>query len=107
MAIDFLTNNATKSAPETVAVAKGVKTPSSGASSSSTTGITDDVTLTASSVLARGAEVARSSDGIDHDKVDTIKQAVKDGTYQVNYESVADKLVGSEEELASIVGAFM
>lgn len=107
MAIDFLTNNATKTAPETVAVAKGLKAPASGAASSSLAGPTDEVTLNASSVLARGAEVARASDGIDHDKVDSIKQAVKDGTYQVNYESVADKLVGSEEELASIVGSFI
>lgn len=37
--------------------------------------------------------------GIDRAKVDSIKQAISDGTFKVNAEVVADKLIASAQEM--------
>ncbi len=65
----------------------------------------DAVVLTDSAKsLTRAAEKARNSDGVDQSKVEKLKAAIKDGTYKINYESVASRMIDSEDELNSIFG---
>lgn len=66
---------------------------------------TDAVSLTDSAkALNRATDKARASDGVDKSKVEHLKQSIKDGTYKINYESVASKLIDAEDELSSIFG---
>jgi negative regulator of flagellin synthesis FlgM len=65
----------------------------------------DAVVLTDSAKsLSRAAEKAKNSDGVDQSKVEELKAAIKDGTYKIDYESVASKMIDSEDELNSIFG---
>lgn len=65
----------------------------------------DDVMLTDSAkALSRATSVAVASDGVDSAKVDKLKAAVRDGSYKINYESIANKMIDSESELSSIFG---
>jgi negative regulator of flagellin synthesis FlgM len=38
-------------------------------------------------------EAADKSDGVDSAKVDRVKQAIKDGKYNIDYDKVADKMI--------------
>ena len=65
----------------------------------------DAVVLTDSAKsLSRAGEKARSSDGVDQGKVEKLKAAIKDGSYKINYESIASRMIDSEDELNSIFG---
>ena len=65
----------------------------------------DAVVLTDSAKsLSRATARAKASDGIDSAKVEKLKAAINDGSYKINYESVASKLIDSEDELSSIFG---
>ncbi|MCR5085294.1 MAG: flagellar biosynthesis anti-sigma factor FlgM [Succinivibrionaceae bacterium] len=64
----------------------------------------DSVTLSSTSVAQRGIEVARAASGIDEAKVAGIKESIRNGSYKVNYESVASHLIDSEAGLSSIFG---
>ena len=66
---------------------------------------TDAVMLTdTAKTLAKATNKAKESSGIDEAKVEKIKAAIQDGSYKINYESVANKLIDSEDELSSIFG---
>ena len=52
--------------------------------------------------LAKASQTAKNSSGIDEAKVEKLKAAINDGTYQIDYDSVANKLIDSEDELTSI-----
>ena len=54
--------------------------------------------------LAKATDAARNASGIDEAKVEKLKAAISDGSYKINYESVANKLIDSEDELSSIFG---
>lgn len=65
----------------------------------------DAVVLTDSAkAMSRATTIAMSSDGIDHAKVDSLKAAVRDGSYKINYDSIASKMIDDEAELSSIFG---
>lgn len=64
---------------------------------------TDTVSITEQTQILKDATcIANDSDGIDYQKVEELKQQIHDGTYQVDYESLANKIVDSEDELSSI-----
>ena len=52
--------------------------------------------------LDNATALAKSSDGVDHDRVAELKQQISDGTYKIDYQSLANKIVDSEDELNSI-----
>ena len=52
-----------------------------------------------SSSLQQAQTIATESNGIDTAKVDRIRAMIADGSYQVNAESVADKLIKAETSL--------
>lgn len=81
------TPNAPKAGAEAAATAK---------STASSAGVSVSV-----STLARALEkpeVSASSD-IDTAKVDKVKAAIQDGTFKVNAEAIADKLLSNAQEL--------
>ena len=103
MAIDILTNNALKATPE--ALTRGARKVSASGQEALNVASDDSVMLTNSAkTLARATDIARAADGVDQSKVASIKQALKDGTYTINYESVANRIIDSEKDLASIFG---
>ena len=53
------------------------------------------------STMARGLEKAARSDvaDIDSQKVATVKAAIQDGSYVVNPEAIADKLLSNAQEM--------
>ena len=59
------------------------------------------------STLARGLEKAGRSDvaDIDTQKVSTVRAAIKDGTYVVNPEAIADKLLANAQEMLNRTGS--
>lgn len=65
----------------------------------------DAVVLTDSAkALTKATEKAKASDGMDQDKIEKLKAAIKDGSYKINFDSVASKMIDSEDELNSIFG---
>jgi negative regulator of flagellin synthesis FlgM len=61
----------------------------------------DQVTLTGSArTLQKLSEAVASAPVVDTAKVAQIKEALQNGTYQINTQSVADKLLQSESGLS-------
>ena len=54
--------------------------------------------------LTKATEKAKASDGMDQGKIEKLKAAIKNGSYKINFESVASKMIDSEDELNSIFG---
>jgi negative regulator of flagellin synthesis FlgM len=59
------------------------------------------------STLARGLEKAARSDAsvIDTQKVASVRSAIQDGTYVVNPEAIADKLLSNAQEMLNRTGS--
>ncbi len=109
MAIDALNDRIFKSGPkESVATANKVATSETGkAASVAEVAVrsTDAFIQTdAAKTLSKATVKAKESSGVDEAKVEKIKSAIKDGSYKIDYESVANKLIDSEDELTSIFG---
>ncbi|MGN0916496.1 MAG: flagellar biosynthesis anti-sigma factor FlgM [Succinivibrio sp.] len=112
MAIDALNDRVYSGIKESVATAKNVAIPTVSTAASAykqnapeavKTG--DAVVLTDSAKsLSKATEKAKLSSGIDEAKVEKLKAAIADGSYKINYESVANKLIDSEDEISSIFG---
>jgi negative regulator of flagellin synthesis FlgM len=51
------------------------------------------------STLARDLEKTDSDADVNMQKVDSIRSAIQEGTYQVNPEAIADKLLSNAQEL--------
>lgn len=71
----------------------------SGSAKSASTAEQDKVSLssTASSLMS-----ASSADpAFDAEKVERVKQSIADGTYQVNPQAIADKLIANAQEVLS------
>ena len=99
MAIDALNSRIYKSGvKESVATAKNVAQSPVGnvAKEALSKAGADSVVLTSNAqILTKGTQKA---------KVEKLKNAIKDGSYKIDYESVANKLIDSEDELSSIFG---
>ncbi|HAR79962.1 MAG TPA: flagellar biosynthesis anti-sigma factor FlgM [Succinivibrionaceae bacterium] len=113
MAIDILSDRSMNGLQESVANANRTAIANKAATTAATKGDAasasatraDAVVLTDSAKsLAKATEKAKASDGIDHAKVDKLKKEIQDGSYKVNYESVASKLIDAEDELSAIFG---
>jgi negative regulator of flagellin synthesis FlgM len=60
----------------------------------------DTVELTASAqLLSRLDELVSSSPVFDQNRVEAIRQAIKSGKYEIDYQSVADQLLELEREI--------
>jgi len=107
MAIDAFNDRVYKSGiKESVATAKSKPTKALTTSGGEVAAkSTDAVILTESAkTMSKAVQKAKDSSGIDEAKVEKLKSAIKDGSYKINYESVANKLIDSEDELSSIFG---
>lgn len=72
------------------------------ATSASSTSTADQVTLTGSArTLQKLGEAVANAPVVNSQKVATLKQAIQNGTYQVNSGSVANKLLQFESNLNS------
>ena len=100
MAIDVLSDRSYNGIKESVATAKNVATSTakSAVAQKKVAVQSDDVVLTDSAkTLAKATDAARNASGIDEAKVEKLKAAISDGSYKINYESVANKLIDSED----------
>ena len=107
MAIDILRDHAIKAMPENVAQARRATTQQAKAevrpvSVPSAPSIDDVVFTEKAKTLSKAADIAKRSDGIDYDKVAALKQQFENGTLEFDFERVAEKMIASENSLASI-----
>ena len=73
------------------------------ATQAATAGRADSVSFTnIAKTLTTATNKARNSSGIDQAKVDKIKNAIKDGSFKIDCQSIANKLVESENSLNSL-----
>lgn len=101
MAIDFFSSTAIKAMPDTVA-SHSVKLTQSQVSVPASTnaphGITtDEVALTDMARLFAYAKAeADASDGVDYEKVAALKKQFDEGTFKIDPERIADKIISIE-----------
>lgn len=84
---------ASSSAGEAAAVSGGSEASSSGAGAAATGSATVKLSATASSLLAG------STAEFDAGKVEKMRQAIADGSFQVDAGAIADKLIANAQEL--------
>lgn len=106
MAIDFLRSTAIQAMPETVAN-RNIKRTADDAQSVNAANTTtaskysvDEVALTETARMYSAAKAqADASDGVDYEKVALYRQQIEDGTYEINPERIADKMISFERAL--------
>lgn len=91
--------NATTAQPDTVSHAKSGRT-SPGAAATGNTSATVKLSSTAAELLDGAADAT-----FDRAKVEQVKQSIADGSYKVNPEAIADKLIANAQELLSRTGS--
>lgn len=103
MAIDFLHSTAIQAMPETVANRNLKRTAENSQAITTTTTpkfSADEVALTDTAKLYASAKAqADASDGIDYEKVAALSKQIEEGTYEINPERIADKMLAFESAL--------
>ena len=85
---------------------KGAKSNNASGSESANVGSADKVDISSAQTLDKIRESLASQPVIDRQKVDTVKQALQDGTYKINSENIAAKLI-EYEQLLKVVYAII
>lgn len=71
-----------------------------GERSAGTPSTSDQLSLTSSAQLLKElSEAVEFSTGMDRDRIEAIRKALEDGTYEVDAARIADKLLKLEEQL--------
>ena len=78
---------------------KGSKPSNNSGSESASVTSTAKVDISSAQTLDKIRESLASEPVIDRQKVDTVKQALQDGTYKINSENIAAKLIEYEQLL--------
>lgn len=78
---------------------KGAKNSNVSGSDSANVASTGKVDISSAQSLDKIRESLASQPVIDRQKVETVKQALQDGTYKINSENIATKLVEFEQLL--------
>lgn len=83
------------------APAKGSQSASANATATAAKGTQTPGVAVTVSTLARTLEAAKRGDAADVDmkKVDAVRSAIEKGTYVVNAEAIADKLLSNAQEM--------
>lgn len=103
MAIDMITSNAAKSMPETIASKTAGKKTINTASTTKAPDSNDAIALSADAkVFSSAVATAKASDGIDHQKVEALRKQIQEGTYQIDYQKLANNMVESDKQIRSI-----
>ena len=103
MAIDMINSNVAKSMPETIASHNAGKKTINTAATTKAPSSTDAIALSADAkVFSSAVATAKASDGVDIQKVDTLRKQIQDGTYEIDYQKLAHNMVESEKQINSI-----
>ena len=78
---------------------KGARNSNVSGNQSATSASVGDVDISSAQTLDKIRESLASQPIIDRQKVDSVKQALQDGTYKINSENIAAKLVEYEQLL--------
>ncbi len=107
MAIDVLSDRQLNGLKENkINTSKAIAQHNSSVNSNKTAEVsskTDAVVLTSQSKnLNKALKVAKEADGIDMQKVEKYKKAINEGSFKVNYDSIASRMIDCEAEINSI-----
>ncbi|MDT4883433.1 flagellar biosynthesis anti-sigma factor FlgM [compost metagenome] len=86
---------------------KAAERPAAGAEAAAVAGATAQpqagvtVTLSSSTVSAMQGSAASGNDVFNAEKVEAMKQAIANGSFQVNAEAIADKMLSNAAEMLS------
>ena len=78
---------------------KGAKNSNVSGSDSANTASVAKVDISSAQTLDKIRESLASEPVVDRQKVEAVKQALQDGTYKINSENIADKLIEYEQLL--------
>jgi negative regulator of flagellin synthesis FlgM len=78
---------------------KGANSINDSGNGTANTSSTGNVDISSAQTLDRIRESLASEPVIDRQKVETVKQALQDGTYNINSENIASKLIEIEQLL--------
>ena len=81
--------------------AAGAKPPAQATGASAVEPATNGGTPVTVSKLARSMEPVSAGDGVDTKKVAAMREAIANGTYKVNADAIADKLLTNAQEILS------